>query len=408
MQLTRALLVLLVLGGVAHAQADDDDDSSDSGDAPPAPTGAIRTGLYSDSDQTRVFRFLGLVDGTRGDWSLDASVGVDAITSASTDVRSSPLGNVDVITGASGRTSTSGGTMTDRRIQATTGVTWDDGDGHTARVDAVAANERDYHSAGGGVNGSFDILGRSTTLLGGLDLTENWISSVLDDTLHERSDAFGWSGGVSRALTPDDLLRVRYDGEYAHGYQASPYRNVRFGDWTTTTNAFHQIMFANTIGDADGLPENEPRTRVRHAVTTEWLHAFGDEVGIHAALRLAHDSWSVDSATASLDLRVVKERWRLEAGYRFYAQSAADFYLPKYTSDPSTYTYFTSDKDLGEVIGHLGSVSWTRVLKEPDDFEQPRLLLDLRLDLFRYRYVDYLLMPSRTSAFVQIGLTWEI
>jgi hypothetical protein len=54
-------------------------------------TGTGRAGVYRDSDQTTVLRSLVVLARSLGKWSLTGSVGVDAVTSASIDVRTSPL-----------------------------------------------------------------------------------------------------------------------------------------------------------------------------------------------------------------------------------------------------------------------------------------------------------------------------
>ena len=70
-------------------------------------TGTARGGAYHDSDSTTVWRALGVLGAAWGHWSLGGTVDVDAVTSASVDVRSSPaLSKVDVMTSASGRSST--------------------------------------------------------------------------------------------------------------------------------------------------------------------------------------------------------------------------------------------------------------------------------------------------------------
>ena len=51
-------------------------------------------------------------------------------------------------------------------------------------------------------------------------------------------------------------------------------------------------------------------------------------------------------------------------------------------------------------------MSW--VLREPEGLGSSRLLLDARVDLFRYSYPGFLLLAERTSALVQLGLTWEL
>jgi hypothetical protein len=371
-------------------------------------TGAVRTGLYADSDQTIVFRALATLAGGIGHWILSATATADVVSSASIDVRSSAgLSKVDVVTSASGTTSTSGGKMSDRRLSATTGAGWNDGAGHTLNLSASFANERDYDSVSGGANGSVDLFERVTTLLGGLTFTQNWIGSVLDSSFARRMYAFGWTVGVAQVLTQSDALRLRYDGVAARGYQASPYRTVRFGDWTTSVGANQRITFANTLGSTDGLAETVPDERLRHALALEWVHSFIDAVALHAEARLGSDSWGVQSVMAGVELRAATLNWRLRAGYRFYAQSSASFYEPKYLLEATSYTYYTSDKELSRELGHIVSLGISRVLRHPRRAGAVPMLLDITANVLHYDYPDFILLKSRDSGFVELGLTWE-
>lgn len=370
-------------------------------------TGTARAGAYHDSDNTTVWRALGVLGAAWGNWSLGGTVDVDAVTSASVDVRSSPaLSQVDVMTSASGRSSTSGGEMTDTRYQLTSTGGWRDTAGHAVNLTGAVATERDYASVSGGANGSYDFADRTITLLGGLNVTDNWVSSVLDSTLHRKMAAVGWSAGIARVLTRDDAIRLRYDGKLSSGYLASPYRNVRFGDWTAQLGT-QQITFANTLGSADGLPEKEPETRVSNALVLEWVNSLANGVGLHPALRAAHDSWDVNSLAASLDLRIARPKWRLELGYRFYVQSRANFFEDKYTLDPSMYAYYTSDKELGAEIGHQGHLDFSHVLFDASNPNDRRVFLDLQLVVVHYDYPGFLLLQSRDSVFASAGLSWE-
>lgn len=422
-----ALIVLLALRAVAFA--DDDDRPQDyrdvfDGKPPPpsetetesenntapsdAPTGTGRVGMYADTDRTQVYRVLATLAQKWDEWTLSGSVTVDAVTSASVDVRSSPaLGTVDVVTTASGRSSTSGGQMSDTRYLGTVTGGWNDGSGRAASLTTSVAKEADYASVSAGLNGSLDVLDRTTTLLGGVTLTDNWVSSVLDSTLHRKMFSTGYSLGVARVLTPSDAIRLRYDGKLSDGDLASPYRTVRFGDWTTTTLATGQLVFANTIGNAGGLAERVPETRVGHAAVLEWVHSLAPGIGLHPQVRLGHDSWGISSVTASLDLRVARPGWRAQLGYRFYAQTAADFYASKYMNDPTMYAYYTSDKELGRESGHLVDGEIATLVNDPDGPNDTRMLFLLHADVFRYAYPGFVLLPSRLSAFVELGLTFE-
>lgn len=420
----RLAFILVCLAGAATLVGAEEDDEPMPHGTTPSPaaaepaaaaapasssvTGAGRLGLYADSDQTIVFRALAAVAGMFPHWSINADVAVDVVSSSSVDVRSSPgLSQVDVTTSATGTTSTSGGKMSDRRLAATIGTGWHDADGHALSVSASYANERDYNSVNGGLNGAFDLFGRLTTILGGVGFTYNWIGSVLDPTFAKQMYEVAWSAGVAQVLARTDALRLRYDGAAAIGYQASPYRNVRFGDWTTTVGANQRITFANTIGSADGLPETVPDLRIRHAAVLEWVHSFTAGLALYSQARLGTDTWGVESLAAAAELRAASTSWRFRVGYRFYIQSDADFYQPKYLLPSTSYTYYTSDKELSREIGHIANLGISRVLKQPHYAGDTRALLDLAVHVLYYNYPDFVLLKSRTSGFVELGLTWE-
>ena len=442
MQLIRSFAVATVCLLAVHARARADELPPASGDAPPPeyvdpsdpdgpgasapgaaapaetpapsaessepPTGTVRAGAYADSDKTTVIRTLGVLSHAWGPWSLSGSFGVDVVTSASVDVRSSPaLSAVDVVTSASGRSSTSGGQMTDKRFQGTLGAGWKGSEGRAANVTGAVAKETDYTSVSGGINGSYDILDRNATLLAGVTVTDNWVASVLDKSLNRKMLATGWSAGLARVLTRDDAIRIRYDGKLSTGYLASPYRSVRFGDWTAKLGD-QQITFMNTIGSAAGLPERLPETRTSHAAVMEWLHSLALGVAVHPEVRVSHDSFGINSASASLELRVARPTWRLQAGYRFYAQTGADFFQDKYTKDPSMYSYYTSDKELGDQYGHLVGLDLSFVLVDAENANDTRMLLNLQLNGSHYTYPGFTLLPSRDSVFASIGLSWEL
>jgi hypothetical protein len=244
-------------------------------------------------------------------------------------------------------------------------------------------------------------------VLAGFSYTYDWISSVLDSTFARQNYELGWSAGVAQVLTRSDALRLRYDGAASRGYQASPYRNVRFGNWTTSVGDNQRITFLGTIGSADGLPETVPDLRIRHAAVLEWVHSFTDALALYTQARLGIDSWGIESLTAAAELRAGTRAWRFRLGYRFYLQSGADFYRPKYVLPSSSYTYYTSDKELSHELGHVASLGISRVLKQSHYPGDTRVLLDLSTNVLYYNYPDFVLLASRTSGFVELGITWE-
>jgi hypothetical protein len=109
-----------------------------------------------------------------------------------------------------------------------------------------------------------------------------------------------------------------------------------------------------------------------------------------------------------VDLRIARKTWRLQTGYRFYLQSHADFFLGKYVDAPATYAFYTSDKELGEQIGHLAQLDLSIVLIDGDAIGDSRLMFNMQLDAVHYSYPGFVLLPSRDSVFASVGLSWEL
>ena len=358
-------------------------------------TGSLRSGVYTDDDSTTVWRSLLNADVAWSEWHLFLKESVDVISSASIDVRMSP--KLDAMSSAS-RVE-----MSDSRFETTIGTSHDDGRGHVVTLSGIFALESDYQSYGAAVSGSYDLEGRLTTLLGSISFNHNIVGSHFEKGLAATLESVSYTVGIARVLTQSDALRLRYDGQIFSGYQESPYRSVRFGDWSVSDGSRGELVFANTIGSRLGLDENVPDLRVRHAAVLEWIHAFSGTLGLLTMARGSDDSWDVRALSLGADLRWGPGDWLLHGGYRFYVQGAADFFQDKYVMAPENYKNWTSDKELGDERGHIVTADASYGFH---DFPSVgvKTWLDLQVNVLHYSYPGFTLLPSRTSLFAQLGL----
>jgi hypothetical protein len=146
-----------------------------------------------------------------------------------------------------------------------------------------------------------------------------------------------------------------------------------------------------------------PATRLRHAGVIDWLHSFAPGFATARSYRVAYDDWGVFGQTASAELRFAGNDWFARLGYRFYLQGDADFYQEKYLMAASNYQFYTSDKELGQELGHAGTaeINWQLQRHQQD---QVGVSLDLRVDALYYRYPDFALLSARSSVFGEAGL----
>lgn len=172
------------------------------------------------------------------------------------------------------------------------------------------------------------------------------------------------------------FVQAAYELGHPDGYQASPYRFVGFGG-----TGF------GCVGATTCLRENVPSTRARHAFVVLLRRALSDAVSVGASYRFYTDDWGIGSHTALADLAWnVSTRAVLALRCRFYLQSAAEFYRPRY--DPALpNTYRTRDKELSKLNSHRIAADYVQTIGLGRDDASLAFSLTAALDL--YAYADY-------------------
>lgn len=206
------------------------------------------------------------------------------------------------------------------------------------------SDEPDYTSIYIGATGVVDLAQRNTTLtISGYYGTDEMDNSGgqgdLSSVLREHMKTYIASFGVSQVLSPHIIANVTYDLNYARGFQANMYRTVTAG----------------------GVQERErvPRKRVRNAVYASVRGYIPQtKTMIAPGYRFYRDSWDVMSHTP--DLRIVQQLvpgLDLHGRYRYYRQTAAEFYKDIYDSnDPAMEPYLTNDPKLDAYRSHWFTV----------------------------------------------------
>lgn len=392
-RLALALGAGLVLAGAPAARAQESPEAEHG-------TVSVRGGVYQDSDETRVVRTLasGQVRVGPIDLSLDQSI--DVVSSASIDVRTSPV--LDAMSSAS----VVEARMTDRRFETSLAARLDDDAGRSATLAPFVALERDYRSLGAALRGSLDAFQRNTTFLGGVVVAVDRSSSVFDDRLAQGLTSVSYAAGAAQVVSRRAVARLRYDGAVRVGDQGSLYRYVRFGDWHTAPRPDGEgLYFFHTIGPAGGYREQLPDLRLRHALTAEWVQEVLPDLGVLASYRASGDDWGVYSHTVAGELRWhAAERWLVTGTGRYVYQDAADFWAARYLSAMDTYAHFTSDKELGELRGQDLGLDLQLILPE-DGVVRGRV--ELAAHLIHYRYPGNVLIAERTAVFGELGAALE-
>jgi hypothetical protein len=110
-------------------------------------------------------------------------------------------------------------------------------------------------------------------------------------------------------------------------------------------------FFIDDFQLADNV-EQLPDRRLKVPLGGRLNYYVNDLLVLRSYYRYYWDDWGITSHTASLETPFkLTDRFTLYPSYRYYTQTAADYFYPKETAR-STSEFYTSDYDLSEYDAH--------------------------------------------------------
>ncbi len=273
------------------------------------------------------------------DWTLNFDLGVDGITSASTDRIDAD--SIDTEVSSASRQDTRAYTHVTASRRWREDQTW--------RFGVSLSREYDYSSLGGNVGWSIDFNQRNTTFTAGLGYFSDTVDLYDIDGINQSEDDRE-TGDLSLSLT--HVLGPRTVGSVEIGY------TTQSGFLSTP---FHEVILAPTPefprrGTNGELPagqhvtERLPDSRQRMAVGLSLNHTFSKRIVQRLSYRYYDDDWGVAAHTVEAEthfrLPTETEAW-IYPILRFHSQTGSDYFgLPGTFSGGEA--YFTADRDLSE------------------------------------------------------------
>ena len=222
-------------------------------------------------------------------WALRTTYVTDAISGAS------PLFH-DTLSGASGK-----GVADIRRaldLEATRYF-----DRGSVAFGYARSREDDYDSDALRVRGTIESADHRTTWTLGVGVSDDTIDTSTSNriALDENRDTTDVQFGVTRVLTPVDLLSASVVLSHGTGYYDDPYKSL----------------------------DHRPDERNQHVLLLRYHHHFRDhDSTLRGSYRWFGDSWDVDAHTFELEFeQSFGDGWSVTPGLRYYTQSAAEFYF---------------------------------------------------------------------------------
>ncbi|MBW2723892.1 MAG: DUF3570 domain-containing protein [Deltaproteobacteria bacterium] len=222
--------------------------------------------------------------------------------------------------------------------------------------------ERDYYSFGIGGNFSSDLLSGNTTI----DLSANYYYDTIDvirfdgsedegnDDRHTLTTTLKWH----QILDPRTFGEIGVTNSYQTGFLETAFNGVVIEEAGTEP----PFPFEN---DAEGFEVREafPGHRNRGAVFGRIRRLLWENTAVQLSGRYSFDSWEATgySVEPALYQTLVPDVLHLRLRYRYYDQSASQYYdLELEAVDPIP-RYRTQDSDLGSFDAHTIGVKfdWT-------------------------------------------------
>ncbi len=164
-------------------------------------------------------------------------------------------------------------------------------------------------------------------------------SPIFSEFDNEDRNSYSLGLGFSQILHKNVQGLLSLDVVRQQGLLSTPFQRVYFSD---VADSF--IEDFHLADDTERLPDN--RFKVALGGRLNWY--LNEMVTLRTYYRYYFDDWGINSHTASVEIPVkLSNMFTVYPSYRFYNQSAADYFAP-YEVHLSTSEFYTSDYDLSE------------------------------------------------------------
>jgi hypothetical protein len=290
-------------------------------------------------------------------YSVSANYYMDMVSSAS----------IDVMTTASPYTETR--TQMSAALDALNGKT-------QYSVNFTNSDENDYTANSASLDISQDMFGDLTNVSFGFSRGWDEVRKRGDTDFSEAIDRSTYRVGVSQILTPKLMMGLNYELVSDEGFLNNPYRSVRYID----------------PGSASGFafqPEIYPRTRTSNAASLNARYYLPYRAAVHGEYRFFTDTWGIDANTVQVGYtHPWGKQWIFELTYRWYDQSAADFYSDLFPRQDAQ-NFLARDKELSTFTSHMIGLGATYELPSFGWSFMQRSTVSLFYDRFRFDYDDF-------------------
>lgn len=232
---------------------------------------------------------------------------------------------------------------------------------HALRVGASYSYEPDYLSLGASLQDTIYLNNKNTELVLGLAYTHDNVGAA-GSSLDETKRVYDFLVGVNQVIDARTLFQFNVGLSKKQGFLSDPYKRVLIDD---------EIYFEQRPGD-------KLEQIVLAQLTRELIK---DSLSAEVSYRFGHNDHGSISHTAMVSLYkyLFNKRVVIRPSFRFYDQSAADYYATEFSGDP---LHYSSDYRLSaeQTFNYGLQIRWNVI---PD-----KLALDLGYERYISRGTD--------------------
>jgi hypothetical protein len=207
----------------------------------------------------------------------------------------------------------------------------------TASLDYYHSKESDYLGQQLGAHWDRDLMDRQLNLALGASYGWDAIEPLADDDTRggaATKTTLHWNATATRLLSPTTMVRVGAELNLVDGLQHNPYRNVYAG--------------------GTHVAERHPDHRQRRDLFLKLNRWFENRSSMRLGYRYYADDWGIDSHETSAKLsQYVTPGVAAAYEYRWYTQTAADFFRDEYATVDGIGGYRSGDYRMDALSSHL-------------------------------------------------------
>lgn len=281
---------------------------------------------------------------------------------------------VDMISSASIDVVTTASPYTEERKEFSLGLDYLHGKTNMG-ASYTNSEESDYSANAARFSINHDFFGDLTNV--GITYARGWneVRRNGDDLFQEDAKTQSYRVDISQIISKSFILNLNYEGVTDEGFLNNPYRQVRFLDSTSARGFSYEA-------------ELYPNTRTSSAIALRGIYFLPYRASLKAEARSYSDTWGIKGWNAEVGyVHPLTDKLIIEASYRYYSQTAADFYADLFPYSRSQ-NFMARDKELATYFNHTIGAGVTYEFNLGWGFLK-RGELSLLVDYMMFDYKDF-------------------